>query len=650
LGIHNLANYPLTKDQTTALSLGLEFIPAPKFDPNFNKYIRNQFNTFARSVRTKYYFHRQQNDKPMDFLTVPNKNSVWNPPSAPSSIEHYLSHVKKRIEIQIYKLAKQKRKILSYSTPTWLIKALNDIKVNNDIIITNADKNMGVSVVLTSDYIKEGLRQLNDTTVYTRVKLDNLKTSQTIRQAWSTLRNTLFKYQQLYIMANGKTVIKNNKPQLTKLATFLMQLESTDELQLASFYMLMKVHKTPITGRPIVSSINSLTYHTSRYIDNQLQPMLKYISSYIQSSQQLVAHLEQSTAFPHDCTILCADIDSLYPNIPITEGLIFFKRSLIYHKQRHLLEFSNLSIDLICDLMNWVLNNNYFTFGPLCFKQRYGTAMGTPAAVVFACLFLDEVEREVLQRLSFRPIFFKRYIDDIFGIFANRDNALTYIQTFNSILKTIHCSSYTIDDKEGVFLDLTIFKGTRFHAMQRFDIKVFQKPQNKYLYLPPNSFHSKSVYTAFISAELDRYRTYCNNDADYIDIRDKFHERLVARGYTKEFLEPIFKEEERSRSKLLTKLFERFTPGSGKKKEKAAVPPLMFKTINTPQSMQMNMSKCLKLTVSAKEEPNAAKFFQNRAPIKCLSNPASIGSFFGRSRKTLHSFDMEKVLSSSTNS
>lgn len=631
----------MTEDQTTALSLGLEFIPAPKFDPNFNKYIRNQFNIFARSVRTKYYFQKTQNDKPMDFLTVPKKNSTWNPPNAHSSIEHYLSHVKKRIEIQIYKLAKQKKKILSHSTPTWLLKALNDIKKNQDIIITNADKNMGVSVVLTSDYIKEGLRQLNDTNTYLRIKLNNLKNSQTIKQAWNKLRNTLAKYNQLYITAKGK----NNLQQYTKLATFLLQLESTDELQLASFYMLMKVHKTPITGRPIVSSINSLTYHTSRYIDNQLQPMLKYIRSYIQSSQQLVAHLEQSTAFPNDCIILCADIDSLYPNIPIKEGLIFFKKSLLYHKQQHQLEFENLNINLICDLMDWVLTNNYFTFGALCFKQLNGTAMGTPAAVVFACLFLDEVERMVLQRLPFQPIFFKRYIDDIFGIFTDRETALTYIQTFNSILPTIHCSSYTIDDKEGVFLDLTIFKGTRFNTSQRFDIKVYQKPQNKYLYLPPNSMHSKSVFTAFISAELDRYRTYCNNDADYTDIREKFHQRLVARGYTTKFLAPIFKQE-RNRCSLLLKLFERFKTSSKKIYTPA---PLMYKTMNTPQSRQMKISKCLKLTRSAKEEANAAKFFMNRAPIKCLSNPASIGSFFGRTRKTIHSFDMDTMLSFSAN-
>jgi hypothetical protein len=405
----------------------------------------------------------------------------------------------------------------------------------------------------------------------------------------------------------------------------------------------MKVHKTPITGRPIVSSINSITYFASKYIDHVLQPMLKYISSNVQSSQQVIAELEITNHFTDDCVLLCADIDSLYPNIPITEGLKFFKQSLEFHKANHPHEFRNLNIDFIHDLMEWVLKNNFFTFGSLYYKQLNGTAMGTPAAVVFACLFLDQVEREVLKKRNFTPLYFKRFIDDIFGVFKSREEAKEYISIFNSILPTIHCSSYTISDKEGIFLDLTIFKGTRFVSKQLFDVKVYQKPQNKYLYLPPNSFHPKAVFTSFISAELDRYRTYCNNDDDYEHICKLFSTRLIARGYKEEFLQPIFNKP-RDRVELIGKLLGRYiwnVRSSNNKKEL----PILFKAVHTPQSKHLNISRCLKLTKDITTEPRAERFFKHRSPIKCFSNPPALGSYFSKAKKTLHALDANQIIS-----
>lgn len=499
---------------------------------------------------------------------------------------------------------------------------------------------MGVAVVLTSEYIKEGLRQLNDTSTY-----EQLNQAPNLNSSWAKLRNILYNSNLLYLKDRQGNIKldKNKKQEYTKLSKYLLQLDKSKELKFPAFYMLMKVHKTPIAGRPIVSSINSMTYHASKYIDHCLQPMLKYISSYIQSSQQLISELEtKATRFPKDCVILCADIDSLYPNIPISEGLIYFKCSLEYHKKQHPDEFKDLNVDLIHNLMEWVLKNNFFTFGSIYYKQLNGTAMGTPAAVVFACLFLDEVERIVLTKLSFSPIYFKRFIDDIFGIFSNTEQSKEYITVFNSILKTIHCSSYTISDNEGIFLDLVIFKGPRFREKQQFDVKIYQKLQNKYLYLPPNSFHPKAVFTSYISAELDRYRTYCNNNDDYITINKLFMDRLIARGYTKEFLDPIFNKQ-RSREELLNKIYQRYNSKGIRSKKKTI--PILFKSEHTPQSRLLNISKCLKLTTATMLEPYASSFFNNRSPIKCFSNPPALRSYFSKARKSLHSLDKDQILS-----
>jgi hypothetical protein len=320
----------------------------------------------------------------------------------------------------------------------------------------------------------------------------------------------------------------------------------------------MKVHKPKLSGRPIVSSINTVTYFASKYLDHILQPIYKRISSYIESSQALVAFLD-GWKVPNyrNCVILCADIDSLYPNIPLVEGLKYMVESITFHNSmmdKRL--FDENDIEFISELMRFVLGNNYFTFGNLIFKQLNGTAMGTPAAVVFACLFLDSLERRVFKEHKIKSMCFKRYIDDIFAIFGTKEEAELFLQHFTTKLPTIKCSSYTISETEGVFLDLVIFKGPRFQNEAKFDTKIYQKPQNKYLYLTPNSFHPKAIFPAFIVSELNRYRLCCNSEDDFQKVKNEFFDRLIARGYETSMLNGLFTKWS-SRDILLKKVKER---------------------------------------------------------------------------------------------
>ena len=50
------------------------------------------------------------------------------------------------------------------------------------------------------------------------------------------------------------------------------------------------------------------------------------------------------------------------------------------------------------------------------YLQTHGTAMGTKIAVAFANIFMAEVETEILNQSTLKPIVWKRYIDDIFSI------------------------------------------------------------------------------------------------------------------------------------------------------------------------------------------------------------------------------------------
>ena len=122
----------------------------------------------------------------------------------------------------------------------------------------------------------------------------------------------------------------------------------------------------------------------------------------------------------------------MYPSINIEDGQALLRHAITYKCNL----FTEHEINFIMDLANWVLTNNYFEFGINNFyHQIKGTAMGTPFAVTFACIYMSILEIEVFSQLStqhnIRPIVYKR----VFAIFVAPNQAQTYLEIFNNIRK-----------------------------------------------------------------------------------------------------------------------------------------------------------------------------------------------------------------------
>jgi hypothetical protein len=225
-----------------------------------------------------------------------------------------------------------------------------------------------------------------------------------------------------------------------------------------------------------------------------------------------------------DSVILCADVTSLYPSIKHKFGILAVRNVLID------LGASTDIIELISDLLFWVLTNNYLSFNNELYRQIDGTAMGTPVAVCYANIVLYYMERDLVDGFNL----YHRYIDDIFAICKNNQRAILFVEKFNKLNTNIQLESVTID-KKGIFLDLEI-------SLIKDDITytLYQKPMNKYQYIPLLSAHPKHMIQNFIRNELNRYRKYCNDNDKYREIVTLFYSRLLARGYTKSFLKPFF--------------------------------------------------------------------------------------------------------------
>ena len=78
------------------------------------------------------------------------------------------------------------------------------------------------------------------------------------------------------------------------------------------------------------------------------------------------------------------------------------------------------------------------------YLQTHGTAMGTKMAVAFANIFMAKIEKEILRQSSIKPIFWKRFIDDVISVWDTSRNEIeefllqaNNFQSYNQILSRL---------------------------------------------------------------------------------------------------------------------------------------------------------------------------------------------------------------------
>ena len=84
-------------------------------------------------------------------------------------------------------------------------------------------------------------------------------------------------------------------------------------------------------------------------------------------------------------------------------------------------------------------------------------------------------------------------------------------------------------------MDLFVFIGDQFYLDRKLDIAVFQKEENKYIYIPTNSGHQKHTINNYILGELHRSVRFNSTERNFTKIKCKFFIRLRNRGYKSNF-------------------------------------------------------------------------------------------------------------------
>ena len=99
-------------------------------------------------------------------------------------------------------------------------------------------------------------------------------------------------------------------------------------------------------------------------------------------------NLSSNGRLPENARLVTADAISMYTNIDMNHGLKVLRSFLEELRSANDLP-PNFDIDMIVEAAGLVMHWNIFEYGDCCFKQLIGTAMGTPAAVMWTkILFL----------------------------------------------------------------------------------------------------------------------------------------------------------------------------------------------------------------------------------------------------------------------
>jgi hypothetical protein len=187
----------------------------------------------------------------------------------------------------------------------------------------------------------------------------------------------------------------------------------------------------------------------SKFFTKILSNVVGKTSSFVKDSFDLKSQLKD-LIIPDDFRLFSLDVTSLFTNIP--NQLI---SEIVDKKWNEIQQHTKLNLVTFKEGLNFVINNCFFTFNNNHYHQISGSPMGSPVSPVIANLVMEHLEETVLSNLTFKPLLYLRYVDDIFCI-AKKTDIETIHNNFNSFHKKLQFTIELETNNSIPFLDLNI--------------------------------------------------------------------------------------------------------------------------------------------------------------------------------------------------
>ena len=258
-------------------------------------------------------------------------------------------------------------------------------------------------------------------------------------------------------MVKEKSIIHTLLTQLMKKKS--IDLNQRDQLspdgpKPARLYGSPKIHKPLVDGlpkyRPIISQIGSSSYKLAKFLLTFIQPYTTNEFT-VKDTFHFVSMLDSKD---HRVVMASLDIDSLFTNIPLDET-IEIVASKVYQNNN---KVNGILMSDFKELLQLCTKGTVFYFNGYYYRQKDGVAMGSPLGPALANVFLCHYEKYWLDDcpLAYAPMFYARYVDDIFVLLRSRD----HIERLATYLSSKHPNirfTYEVEENNRLpFLDVDV--------------------------------------------------------------------------------------------------------------------------------------------------------------------------------------------------
>ena len=158
-------------------------------------------------------------------------------------------------------------------------------------------------------------------------------------------------------------------------------------------------------------------------------------------------------------------------------------------------------------LLEFATKDALVLFNGKYYEQIDGVAMGSPLGPTLANVFLCHWEEIWLDKcpLQFKPLYYKRYMDDTFLLFSSKDHFKKFFRYINSRHKNMHFTFEEEKDDTLPFLDVLVTRQDTFVT------SIYRKPTFSGLYTNFHSFLPEKYKTGLFLTLLFRIYTLCSD-------------------------------------------------------------------------------------------------------------------------------------------
>ena len=207
----------------------------------------------------------------------------------------------------------------------------------------------------------------------------------------------------------------------------------------------------------------------------------------------------------------------IYDNVDVIEGINKF-------------EFKNL--------LSLATQESYFLFNDVLYKQKDGVAMGSPLGPTMANVFIFFYEVKWLEQCTneFKPVFYRRYVDDIFVLFKSAEHLSKFSDHFNTCHQNMSFSLEQEKDGKFSFFDVEVSR-----QEDDFVTTVYRKPTFSGVYTHFESFLPTIYKFAMIYTLVYRCFKICSDWTKFHEDLNFLKQIFLKNGYPQSFIYNCFK-------------------------------------------------------------------------------------------------------------